>query len=83
MKFDKELQRETAKMGMTATLGVTVATSMFMKNKAAKKAHVYAGVAFCGFTLWHTLLYDSKKKASMKADEEKNELKKEELELNI
>lgn len=73
MKFDKELQRETAKMGMTSTLGITVATSMFMKNKAAKKAHVYAGVAFCGFTLWHTLLYDSKKKAN----EEKKELKTE------
>ena len=62
MSFDKELQREAAKIGMTATLGVTVATSMFMKNKAAKKAHVIAGVAFCGFTLWHTMLYDKPKK---------------------
>ncbi|MGB6329158.1 MAG: hypothetical protein WBF48_09520 [Halarcobacter sp.] len=62
MKFDKELQREAAKVGMTATLGVTVATSMFMKNKAAKKAHVVAGVAFCAFSLWHTMLYDPKKK---------------------
>lgn len=62
MNFDKELQREAAKIGMTATLGVTVATSLFMKNKAAKKAHVFAGVAFCGFTLWHTMLYDSKNK---------------------
>ena len=64
MGFDKELQRETAKVGMTATLGVTVATSLFMKNKAAKKAHIIAGVAFCGFTLWHGMLYDSKKKDS-------------------
>jgi len=62
MEFDKELQREAAKMGMTATLGVTVATSLFMKNKAAKKAHIVAGVAFCGFTLWHTMLYDKPKK---------------------
>lgn len=62
MEFDKELQRESAKIGMTATLGVTVATSLFMKNKAAKKAHIVAGVAFCGFTLWHTLLYDKPKK---------------------
>ncbi len=38
MNFDKELQREAAKIGMTATLGVTVATSLFMKNKAAKKS---------------------------------------------
>jgi len=67
MKFDKELQRETAKIGMTATLGVTVVTSLFMKNKAAKKAHIIGGVAFCGFTLWHTLLYDSKKKTTNKA----------------
>ena len=51
MKFDKELQRESAKIGMTATLGVTVATSLFMKNKAAKRAHVVAGVALCGFVL--------------------------------
>ncbi len=62
MAFDKELQRETAKIGMTATLGVTVATSLFMKNKAAKRAHIVAGVAFCGFTLWHTMLYDKSKK---------------------
>ncbi len=62
MAFDIELQRETAKIGMTATLGVTIATSMFMKNKTAKKAHIIAGVAFCGFTLWHTMLYESKNK---------------------
>lgn len=62
MAFDKELQRETAKIGMTATLGVTVATSLFMKNKAAKQAHIVAGAAFCGFALWHTMLYDPKKK---------------------
>jgi len=66
MKFDKELQRESAKIGMTATLGVTVATSLFMKNKAAKRAHVVAGVAFCGFALWHTMLYDKKKKIAAK-----------------
>ncbi len=62
MAFDKELQREAAKVGMTVTLGVTVATSMFMKNKTAKKAHIVGGVAFCAFTLWHTMLYDDKKK---------------------
>ena len=77
MKFDKELQRETAKIGMTATLGVTVVTSLFMKNKAAKKAHIIGGVAFCGFTLWHTLLYDSKKKIAketLKANENEKEI---------
>lgn len=61
MEFDTELKREAAKIGMTATLGVTVATSLFMKNKTAKRAHVVAGAAFCGFALWHTLLYEPKK----------------------
>ena len=53
MKFDLELQKETGKIGMTATLGATVVTSIFMKNSVAKKVHVVAGVAFCGFALWH------------------------------
>ncbi|WP_121626219.1 hypothetical protein [Poseidonibacter antarcticus] len=79
MKFDKELQRETAKIGMTATLGVTVVTSLFMKNKAAKKAHIIGGVAFCGFTLWHTLLYDSKKKKVNKVLEEKREIENKDI----
>jgi len=61
MKFDLELQREAAKIGMTATLGATVVTSMFMKNSIAKKTHVVAGVAFCGFALWHHMLYQPKK----------------------
>lgn len=58
--MDKELKREAAKIGMTATLGATVVTSMFMKNKIAKRVHVVAGVAFCGFALWHHTLYDKK-----------------------
>ncbi|AXH12401.1 hypothetical protein [Halarcobacter bivalviorum] len=72
MKFDKELQREAAKIGMTATLGVTVVTSLFMKNSAAKKAHIIAGSAFCGFALWHTFLYDSKSKKAIKSVEVEN-----------
>ena len=61
MPIDLELQKEAAKIGMTATLGATVVTSMFMKNKIAKNVHVIAGVAFCGFALWHHTLYQSKK----------------------
>ena len=61
MRIDLELQKEAAKIGMTATLGATVVTSMFMKNKLAKNVHVIAGVAFCGFALWHHTLYQSKK----------------------
>lgn len=78
MEFDKELQREAAKIGMTATLGVTVATSLFMKNKVAKKAHIYAGAAFCGFALWHTMLYDPKSKKKLKPVENKEMEAKEE-----
>ena len=73
MKFDKEVQREAAKIGMTATLGITVATSLFMKNKTAKKAHIIAGSAFCGFDLWHTFLYDSKNKKKIETVEKKEE----------
>ncbi|OUR70488.1 hypothetical protein A9Q76_07270 [Arcobacter sp. 31_11_sub10_T18] len=62
MAIDLELKKEAAKIGMTATLGATVVTSMFMKNKLMKKTHIYAGVAFCGFALWHHTLYGSKKK---------------------
>ena len=61
MKFDLELQKEAAKIGMTATLGATVVTSLFMKNSVAKKVHVVAGVAFCGFAVWHHMLYQPKK----------------------
>jgi len=66
MPIDLEVQKEAAKIGMTATLGATVVTSMFMKNKLAKKVHVGAGVAFCGFALWHHMLYQPKKKISSK-----------------
>jgi len=61
IKFDLEVQKEVAKIGMNATLGVTVVTSMFMKNSIAKKSHIVAGVAFCGFALWHHMLYQPKK----------------------
>ncbi len=63
LPIDLEIQREAAKIGMTATLGATVVTSMFMKNKTAKNVHVVAGVAFCGFALWHHMLYQSKDKS--------------------
>ena len=61
MPIDLELQKEAAKIGMTATLGATVVTSIIMKNKIAKNVHVIAGVAFCGFALWHHTLYQVKK----------------------
>ena len=76
MQFDLELQKETEKIGMTATLGATVVTSMFMKNSVTKKVHVVAGVAFCGFALWHHMLYQPKKSNKTK------EIKEPKVELN-
>jgi len=77
MPIDLEVQKEAAKIGMTATLGATVVTSMFMKNKLAKKVHVGAGVAFCGFALWHHMLYQPKKKTSLKETQEELKLQPE------
>lgn len=77
MKLDLEVKKEVAKIGMTATLGATVVTSMFMKNKLAKKTHVIAGVAFCGFALWHHTLYkptDKKKKKTIPIKKDKEVL---------
>lgn len=72
MSIDKELQKEVAKVAMSATLGATVVTSMFMKNKTAKKVHIVAGVAFCGFALWHHMLYDKKPNSNKKLSKELN-----------
>ena len=72
MSIDKELQREVAKVAMSATLGATVVTSMFMKNKTEKKVHIVAGVAFCGFALWHHMLYDKKTNSNKKLSKEVN-----------
>lgn len=74
-KFDLEVQRELAKIGMTATLGATVVTSMFMKNSIAKKTHIISGVAFCGFALWHHLLYQPKKPSKKTQETPKTEEK--------
>ena len=72
MKFDLEMQKEVAKIGMTATLGATVVTSMFMKNSLAKKTHIVAGVALCGFALWHHMLYQPKTSKKLKNQKEEN-----------
>ena len=51
-----------------------------MKNSVAKKVHVVAGVAFCGFALWHHMLYQPKKSKQNKV--QKNQEKEEKLQLN-
>ena len=74
MALDLEVKKEIAKIGMTATLGSTVVTSMFMKNKPMKKLHVASGVAFVGFAVWHHLLH---KPISISNKANKNEKKEE------
>lgn len=52
-----DTKKEIAKIGMTASLGVVVATSFYLKNKLSKRLHVGAGAALVGFSLWHHFLY--------------------------
>lgn len=58
-----ETKKEIAKIGMTASMGIVVGTSFFMKNKLAKRAHIVAGGALVGFSLWHHLLYQPEQKS--------------------
>ena len=62
MAIDLEVQKEVAKIGMTVSMGITVATAFKMKNKNIKNLHVGAGVALVGFSLWHHSLYGAKKR---------------------
>lgn len=62
MSIDLEVQKEIAKVGMTVSMGITVATAFKMKNRKVKNLHVGAGVALVGFSLWHHLLYQGKKR---------------------
>lgn len=61
-KIDLDVQKEIAKIGMTASMGITVATSFNMKSTTMKNLHIGAGVALVGFSLWHHLLYQPDKK---------------------
>ncbi len=56
-KLDLEMKKEIAKIGMTASLGVTVLSAMYVKNRTMKKVHTGAGVVLAGFCLWHHFLY--------------------------
>jgi len=60
--IDLETKKEIAKIGMTASMGVTVATSFYMKNRFMKNLHIGAGVALVGFSFWHHMLYQPEKK---------------------
>lgn len=64
MGIDLEVQKEVAKIGMTVSMGLTVATAFKMKNKTLKSLHVGAGVALVGFSVWHHMLYQDRKKST-------------------
>ncbi len=70
-KLDLETKKEIAKVAMTASLGVTVVSALFLKkDKTMKQIHTGAGVALAGFCLWHHFLYQpAKKKVSSRKEE--------------
>ena len=70
-KLDLDTKKELAKIGMTASMGITVVTSLYMKNKTMKYLHIGAGVALVGFSYWHHTLYQGDKKKSKAAKKEK------------
>lgn len=61
-QIDLDTKKEIAKIGMTASMGITVATSFYMKNKFMKNLHIGAGVALVGFSFWHHMLYQPDEK---------------------
>lgn len=64
--LDLDTKKEIAKIGMTASMGITVATSLYMKNKFMKNLHIGAGVALVGFSFWHHMLYQPEEKKTKK-----------------
>ncbi len=62
-KLDLETKKEIAKIGMTASLGVTVLSAMYLKNRTMRQVHTGAGLALAGFCLWHHFLYQPTKSA--------------------
>ena len=48
------LNRRLPKVGMIGSLG-TLVFSGLIRFKGAKSLHVWAGVAFVGFSIWHNM----------------------------
>lgn len=61
INMDVEMQKEVAKIGMVASLGVVTLTGFMMKNKVVKGLHLGSGFALIGFSYWHHKLYQQKK----------------------
>ncbi len=49
-------QREMAKIGLIASIGVLVLTG-FSKTRSSRKVHLLAGGAMVGLSVWHHMLY--------------------------
>ena len=60
MHFDLELQKRFCKIGMTATLGATVVTSMFMKTLLQKSSRS-CRCCICGFGFMASYALSTKK----------------------
>ncbi len=61
-----DTKKEIAKIGMTASLGTLVVTSLNLKTKTSKTLHVLSGATLVGFSLWHHFLYQPEKKDKKK-----------------
>lgn len=59
-------QRKAAKLALSVALGVTAASG-FVRGKAARRLHVWAGVATVGLAAWHHLLYSAPGACSRRA----------------
>jgi hypothetical protein len=55
-------KRTLAKVGMSASMGV-ILWSALNRNRRLMRYHSLAGVALVGFTAWHMMLYNRKKKS--------------------
>ena len=64
-------ERELVKYGLAAGLGLLVVTG-FSRNRLARGAHVLAGTAVVGLSVWHHMLYAPKGKAGKRAAREKS-----------
>ena len=53
---NRQSDRELAKLGMTVSLGILVATGL-SRTHTSRRVHIWAGTALVGFSVWHHMLY--------------------------
>jgi L-serine deaminase len=54
-------KRTLAKAGMATSMGVILWTAL-RRNRRVMRYHTLAGIALMGFSAWHMMLYNGKKK---------------------